>query len=70
MNNWTCENGAVFIVLHDYDTGNEVMINPRAIESVNGSQINFSSYAYLVKESYAEIKEAMIRGLGMIVESV
>ena len=70
MNNWVCENGAVFIVVHDCQTGNEIMINPRAIESIHGSRIFFQGYAYEVKESYAEIKDAMIKGLGMIVEKV
>ena len=70
MNDWTYEKGAVFIVMHDYKTGEELMINPRAIESIEGSWIKFDSYAYCVNESYKEIKSAIIKALGMVTGKV
>lgn len=49
----------MFIILHDEEDGREIIINPKKVESVDGSRVYFQGYAYAVKESYEEIKEKL-----------
>ena len=42
----------LFIILHLADDEKEVIVNPKAIESVCGSNVLFHGYSYRVKESY------------------
>ena len=54
------ETSPAFIILHDADTGCELMLNPKAIEMIEGSRISFQQYAVIVKEDYTEIKRMLI----------
>ena len=52
-----------FIILHFADDEKEVIVNPKAIESVCGSNVLFHGYSYQVKESYEEIKKALLNAM-------
>ena len=52
-----------FIILHLADDKKEVIVNPKAIESVCGSNVLFHGYSYQVKESYEEIKKALLNAM-------
>ena len=45
------------------DMNKEVIVNPKAIESVCGSNVLFHGYSYQVKESYEEIKKALLNAM-------
>ena len=46
-----------YIILHHIHSGEEIIINPKAIQSVYGSTITLDGHWFEVKESYQEIKE-------------
>lgn len=46
-----------YIILHHAETGEEIMINPKAIQSVYGSNVTLDGHWFGVKESYKEIKD-------------
>ena len=64
MNTWEYGYNAVFIILHDTE-GNEIIVNPRAIESIQFGRLFFHGYAIEVQESYEKVKELIIKSLNM-----
>ena len=52
-----------YIILHFAETNEEIIINPKAIESICGSNVLFHGYIYPVKESYEEIKKILINAM-------
>lgn len=67
MNTWEYGYDAVFIILHDTD-GNEIIVNPRAIESVHLGRLFFHGYQIEVQESYEKVKELIIKSLKCVGE--
>ena len=65
MNNWTYETcpSIIFILLHDYKTGKEIMINPKSIEMIKDNKILLQGHGTYVKESYDEIKNIITQVL-------
>lgn len=65
MNNWTYETrpSIIFILLHDYETGKEIMINPKSIEMIKGNKILLQGHGTYVKENYDEIKNIITQAL-------
>ena len=57
-----------YIILHHAETGEEIIINLKSIESVRGSKVVFSDGWYDVKESYEEIKEIIFRLARVVAE--
>lgn len=53
----------IFICLHDYETGKEIMINPKSIEMIRGNKIFFRGHSTYVKESYEEIQNIFMQTL-------
>lgn len=50
-----------YIILHHIHSGEEIIINPKAIQSVYGSTITLDGHWFEVKESYKEIKELIFQ---------
>ena len=46
-----------YIILHQIHSGEEIIINPKAIQSVYGSIVTLDGHFFEVKESYKEIKD-------------
>ena len=65
MNQWTYEThpSVIFIILHDHETGKEIMINPKSIEMIKGNKILLQGHGTYVKESYDEIKKILMQAL-------
>ena len=57
-----------YIILHNIHSGEEIIINPKAIQSVYGSTVTLDGHFFEVKESYKEIKEIIFRWARMVAE--
>ena len=57
-----------YIILHNIHSGEEIIINPKAIQSVYGSTVTLDGHFFEVKESYKEIKEIIFRWARVVAE--
>lgn len=57
-----------YIILHNIHSGEEIIINPKAIQSVYGSIVTLDGHFFEVKESYKEIKEIIFRWARVVAE--
>ena len=57
-----------YIILHNVHSGEEIIINPKAIQSVYGSTVTLDGHWFEVKESYKEIKEIIFKWATVVAE--
>ena len=59
-----------YIFLHEAESGKEIMINPKTIEMIKEGKMEckilFQSHSTFVKESYEEVKEAVLKWASLV----